>query len=46
MTLFFPIQVLAEETNNFNSADVVILVDFSGSITNDPRYPEAEKKAL
>ncbi len=45
-TLFFPIQAFAEETSDLNSADVVILVDFSGSITNDPRYPEAEKKAL
>ena len=41
-----PNLAFAEESNNVNSADVVILVDFSGSITNDPRYPAAERKAL
>ena len=36
----------AEDRKSVNPADVVILVDFSGSITEDPRYPLAEKKAL
>ena len=36
----------AEKSKDVNSADVVILVDFSGSITSDPRYPAAENKAL
>ena len=36
----------AEDRKSDNAADVVILVDFSGSITDDPRYPLAEKKAL
>ena len=36
----------AEDRKSVNAADVVILVDFSGSITEDPRYPLAEKKAL
>ena len=36
----------AEDRKSVNAADVVILVDFSGSITDDPRYPLAEKKAL
>ena len=36
----------AEQVNNENAADVVILVDFSGSITEDQRYPKAEKMAL
>lgn len=36
----------ASENTNSNAADVVILVDFSGSITADPRYPLAERKAL
>ena len=29
-----------------NVTNVVVLVDFSGSITKDPRYPEAERRAL
>ena len=38
---------LADENKDIvNSTNVVVLVDFSGSITEDPRYPEAEKKAL
>ena len=37
---------LANEAEYIKAADVVILVDFSGSITNDPRYPEAEKNAI
>jgi hypothetical protein len=45
-TLLMPVEALAANSNDINSADVVILVDFSGSITNDIRYPEAEKKAL
>ena len=36
----------AEEISSSNAADVVILVDFSGSITDDPRYPLAEQNAL
>jgi len=42
----FGVEAKAQEHANGNAADVVILVDFSGSITDDPRYPEAEKKAL
>ncbi len=42
----FGVEAIAQEHSNSNAADVVILVDFSGSITDDPRYPEAEKKAL
>ena len=42
----FAVEVKADEALNGKAADVVILVDFSGSITEDPRYPEAEKKAL
>lgn len=42
----FGVEAKAQEHSNGNAADVVILVDFSGSITEDPRYPEAEKKAL
>ena len=45
-TLLIPVEALAADSNDITSADVVILVDFSGSITNDIRYPEAEKKAL
>ena len=38
---------LADENKDIvNSTNVVVLVDFSGSITEDPRYPEAEKKHL
>ena len=44
--LIFAVEVKADEALNGKAADVVILVDFSGSITEDPRYPEAEKKAL
>ena len=39
----FGVEAKAQEHLNGNAADVVILVDFSGSITEDPRYPEAEK---
>lgn len=42
----FGVEAKAQEHSNSNAADVVILVDFSGSITDDPRYPAAEKKAL
>ena len=42
----FGVEAKAQEDSNIKAADVVILVDFSGSITDDPRYPEAEKKAL
>jgi len=39
--------VLANEEAELSGAtNVVVLVDFSGSITEDARYPEAEKKAL
>jgi len=38
--------VVAFANENIQAADVVILVDFSGSITSDPRYPLAERKAL
>ena len=38
--------VIAEEYQEDRSTSVIVLVDFSGSITEDPRYPQAEKKAL
>ena len=42
----FLVPVFADEKQEDRSTSVVVLVDFSGSITEDPRYPEAEKKAL
>ncbi len=46
LTLLVGTPSYANEASSGNAADVVILVDFSGSITDDPRYPLAEKKAL
>ena len=46
ITVNYSSPALAEEILSDGSTSVVVLVDFSGSITEDPRYPEAEKKAL